>query len=150
MRDDYLFSLPEETHARCLCFEADGPRAVFEGEHTGFRELGPSLRHRRELRFDGQSRTVSIVDTIIGVQGEELLWAFPLARGEATAEASRAVAKFAGARLEIAAEGATLTVESGWLAPSYGVRVPAPVVRARRIAQSDEDVTHFTLTVTGR
>jgi hypothetical protein len=150
LRDDYLFTLPEEACARCTRFEVDGPRATFEGEHTGFRELERELCHRRELRFDGQSMTVSITDTVIGAQGEELLWAFPLAQGEATAQASRALAKFAGTRLEIEAEGATLAVESGWLSPSYGVRVPAPVVRARRIAKSDHDVTRFTLIVSGR
>jgi uncharacterized heparinase superfamily protein len=149
LREDYLFTLPEEACARCIRFEVDGPRAIFEGEHTGFHELEREVCHRRELRFDGQSSIVSITDTVMGAQGEELLWTFPLAPGEATAQASRALATFAGARLEIEAEGAILTVESGWLSPSYGVRIPAPVVRARRIAKSDHDVTRFRLIVSG-
>jgi len=147
LRSDYLFTLPDETCAHCLRFDADGPRAICEGEHAGFRMLARVVRHRRELRFDGESGVVRITDTVLGGQGEELLWGFPLAPGEATAEGSRAVASFAKGGLEIEADGATLDVESGWVAPSYGIRVAAPVVRARRIAQSDEDVTHFTLTV---
>jgi hypothetical protein len=147
LREDYLFALAEETHARCLRFEAHGPWAIFEGEHTGFRELARAIRHRRELRFDGPSGVVRIIDTVLGAQGEELSWSFPLAPSEAVAHASRALATFAGAQLEIEAEGATLAVQSGWLSPSYGVRIAAPVVCARRIAQSDEDVTRFTLSV---
>ena len=42
LRSDYLFALPEETRARCLRFDFDGPCAIFEGEHSGFRELLPS------------------------------------------------------------------------------------------------------------
>ena len=147
LRSDYLFALPEETCARCLRFEADGPRALFEGEHSGFRELERAVRHRRELLFDGRSGVVRVTDTVLGAEGEELLWSFPLAPGAASAEGSRALAKLAGAELEIEAGGAKLEVESGRLSPSYGVSVPAPVVRARRTAQSSEDVTRFTLTV---
>lgn len=150
LRSDYLFTLPEQTRARCLRFETDGPRATFEGEHEGFRALSRSVRHRRELRFDGETGVVRITDTVLGGAGEELLWSFPLAPGEAIADASRALATFAGGALVIEADGATLEVERGWLAPSYGVRVAAPVVRARRVAQSDEDVTHFTLTARRR
>ncbi len=147
LRSDYLFALAEETHAHCLRFEADGPRASFAGEHSGFRELSRPARHRRELSFDGQSRVVHITDTVLGAQGEELLWSFPLAPGTARTQGSRALATFAGAELEIETEGASLEIESGWLSPSYGVRVAAPVLRVRRIARSDEDVTRFTLTV---
>jgi hypothetical protein len=145
LRSDYLFSLPEETHARCVRFEADGPCAVFEGEHEGFHALSRPVGHRRELRFDGRSATVHLTDTVLGGRGKELVWSFPLAPGEVSAEGSRALASFAKGALEIEAEGAILGVQSGWLAPSYGVRIAAPVLRARRIAQSDEDVTRFTL-----
>jgi Heparinase II/III-like protein/Heparinase II/III N-terminus len=145
LRSDQLFTLPEETHAHCLRFETDGPRALFEGEHSGFHALGRPVCHRRELRFDGEAGVVQITDTIFGAQGEELLWSFPLAPGKATADGSRAQASFAGAELQLDADGAIFTVQSGWLAPSYGVRVAALVVWARRMAQSDEVITRFTL-----
>jgi Heparinase II/III-like protein/Heparinase II/III N-terminus len=149
LREDYLFSLPEETHARCMRFEHDGPCAIFAGEHSGFHELSRAVGHRRELRFDGRSRVVRVTDTVIGASGLELLWTFPLAPGaQATvAEPGRALVSFPEAELEIEAEGATLSVEDGWVAPSYGVRVAAPVIRARRIAASDEDLARFTLSV---
>jgi len=150
LRSDYLFSLPEQTHARLLRFETDGPHAIFEGEHSGFWELARGLLHRRELRFDGEQGVVRIADTVLGANGRELIWSFPLAAGEASAEGSKAVAVFRTGRLELEAAGATLAIERGWIAPSYGVRIPAPVVRARRRARSDEDSTRFTLTVTQR
>jgi hypothetical protein len=145
LRSDYLFSLPEESCARRLHFEGNGPHAVFEGEHSGFRSLARPVSHRRELRFDGNSRELRLTDTIIGGRGEQLAWSFPLAPGAARLEGSRAVATFAGGRLEIEAEGASLSVEDGWISPSYGVRVAAPVVRARQMAQSDRVLTRFTL-----
>jgi hypothetical protein len=150
LRSDYLFTLPEEACARCTRFEHDGPRASFEGEHEGFRALSRAVRHCRELRFDGELGVIQITDTVLGAEGEELLWSFPLAPGEAMVQEERVCATFSGAALAIEADGVTLAVESGWLAPSYGVRVPAPVVRARRIAQSDEDVTRFTLRASAR
>ncbi|HSZ15149.1 MAG TPA: alginate lyase family protein [Solirubrobacteraceae bacterium] len=145
LRTDYLFSLPDETRARCVRFEHDGAQAVFEGEHEGFRALRRPARHRRELRFDGDLGVVLIADTVLGARGEELLWSFPLAPGEASARAGAATAVLGGGMLSIETDGAALDVEQGWLAPSYGVRVQAPVIRARRVAQSDEDVTRFTL-----
>lgn len=145
LRSDYLFSLPDESHAHCLRFDREGARAVFLGEHSGFHELGRPVRHRRELSFDGEALVVSVTDTVLGAAGEELTWSFPLALGEAMAEGSRALASFAGGELEIRAEGAAVSIEQGWLAPSYGVRVAAPVVHFRRTAASDEDVTRFTL-----
>ncbi|MFZ1926740.1 MAG: alginate lyase family protein, partial [Solirubrobacteraceae bacterium] len=151
LRSDYLFALAEESCARCLRFETSGAGATFEGEHSGFHELPRAVLHRRELRFDGERLVVHILDTVLGAHGEELLWAFPLAPIEdaahATAHASRALATYACAELEIRARGVAFEIGSGWVSPSYGVRVAAPVVRARRTAQSDKDVTCFTLTV---
>ncbi len=149
LRSDYLFALPEEACPRALHFETDGPRAVFVGEHSGFHSLARPARHRRELKFEGASRVLQITDAAIGARGEELVWSFPLAPCYARSTGSRVVATFPAAQLEITADGVILEVGSGWIAPSYGVRVPAPVVRARRTAQSDEDITCFTLTVRG-
>jgi hypothetical protein len=147
LRSDYLFALPEETCARCVRFESDGARALFEGEHHGFRALGRPVTHRRELHFDGRSLVVSIVDTVLGARGEQLQWTFPLAPGQVTVLGSRATSAYGAVQLEIAADGVTLALDDGWISPSYGVRVAAPFVRARRVAESDTVVTRFVLTV---
>jgi hypothetical protein len=151
LRTDYLFALAEESCARCVRFQTDAASATFEGEHRGFHELRRAVLHRRELRFDGELRVVHILDTVLGAQGEELLWTFPLApvedAGQVRAEASWAIATYACAELEIRAQGVAFEIDSGWVSPSYGVRVAAPVVTARRTAQSDNDVTRFTLII---
>jgi hypothetical protein len=147
LRSDYLFELREEARARCLRFDRDGPQACFEGEHSGFRALGRAVLHRRVLCFDGEAAIVRITDRVLGARGQELSWSFPLAPGTATAEGSRALATFTGAQLQIDAEGAALAVEQGWLSPSYGVTVAAPIVRARRLAESDLETVRFVLTV---
>ncbi len=150
LRADYLFSLPDETRAQCLRFDTDGPNAAFAGEHTGFRSLERPVRHRRELSFDGEGRELVITDTVAGANGEELEWTFPLAPCDVTAKGSSAVARFPGATLEIRTEGLDLRVERGWSAPSYGVREPAPVVRALRTARSDEETARLVLAVAGK
>lgn len=144
---DHLFELADEALARCLSFEHKGARARFEGEHSGFRALGQTVAHRRVLCFDGEAGVVRLTDHVLGASGEELAWCFPLAPGAATVEGSRAHVRFAGAELRIQAEGAALAVERGWLSPSYGVKVAAPVIRARRLAQSNHEIVRFVLTV---
>ena len=149
LRTDYLFSLPDDTQAQCLRFDVAGPNATFAGEHTGFRSLARPVSHRRELHFDGNARELLIADTVTGASGEALEWTFQLAPCEVTTTVSSALATFPGATLEIRAEGLELRVERGWLAPSYGVRVSAPVVRALRTARSDEETLWLVLAVAG-
>jgi Heparinase II/III-like protein/Heparinase II/III N-terminus len=146
LRSDYLFNLPDETRARCVSFDADGPSATFVGEHEGFSTPAHAVRHRRELRFDGRAAVVHVEDAVRGARGEQLTWSFPLAPGEARADGSRALARLPAGELSLEADGAALTVEDGWISPSYGVRVAAPVIRAQRLASDDEDLTRFTLT----
>ncbi|MGH2880947.1 MAG: alginate lyase family protein [Solirubrobacteraceae bacterium] len=147
LRSDYLFSLSEAAHARCLRFDVDGAQAVFVGEHSGFPTLARHVRHRRKLRFDGAGGVLHVTDTVFGADGEELAWSFPLAPCETVIEGGGVLARFAAMTLEIRAEGAALTVRSGWLAPSYGVRVAAPVVCAHCLAGSDEEVVRFSVAV---
>jgi hypothetical protein len=149
LRTDYLFAMADETRARCLRFEVAGPLAMFEGEHTGFRSLGHDVRHRRELRFDGLRGELRIADTVTGAAGDEIEWTFPLAPCEVTVTESRAVASFPAATLEIRADGLEMSVEPGWIAPSYGVRVSAPVLHARARATSHEHVVHVVLAASG-
>jgi hypothetical protein len=147
LRSDYLFTLPDETQARLLRFETHGPCAIFVGEHSGFRELSRELHHRRELRFDGERRIVQILDTVLGGEGRELSWSFPLAPCEVSIDGCSAVAVFPAAKLTIAVVGATLELGCGWISPSYGRRLAAPVLRAKRRADSQELTTRFTLTI---
>jgi heparinase II/III-like protein len=152
LREDYLFTLPDRTRAEALAWETDGPRARFAGRHHGYEALDPPAVHERELRFEGEARTLTIVDTVRSAGAHTLEWTFPLAPActAASGGADRAQADFAAHRLVIESPGLDFTVEDGWQSPAYGVRVPAPFVRARRTSRSGEDVTELVLRVEAR
>jgi hypothetical protein len=126
LRDDYLFSVEDRARARALEWTVDGPRAEFAGEHRGF----DPIVHRRRVRFDGEAGTVAVDDETTG--GEDLRWSFPLAPGAAVEiECARATARWPAAVLTVDADdGVRWAVEDGWVSPGYGVRRPAPVLRA--------------------
>ncbi len=128
LRSDYLFSLEDRAEARLLAWEPDGARATFTGEHGGF----APVVHRRHVRFDGAAGTVEVDDEVIG-GGERLQWSFPLAVGAyVEVEGGAVTARWPGATLELEApDGVAWSVEEGWTSPRYGVREPAPVLRAR-------------------
>jgi hypothetical protein len=143
LRSDYLFALADRAHARVLEW-TPGPdgRAELAGRHEGF----PGAVHERRFAFDGPAGMLTIADTVRGADGRELTWTFPLppaARAEASGD--RAAAVVGGVRLTFAGEGLEFTVQDGSYAPAYGVREPAPFVRARRAGRAGEDVQRITL-----
>ncbi len=138
LREDYLFSLPDTTRAQALAFEADGARATFRGRHHGYGVLDPPAEHERELRFDGDALTLTIVDVVRSAATHGLEWSLPLAPCgvELGAGGETATACFPGCRLEVHAPGLQLRVDDGWISPAYGVRACAPVLRAKRESRS--------------
>ena len=127
LRSDYLFSLEDRAKARALAWEPDGPRAAFAGEHVGF----DPVVHRRRVTFDGEAGTFQVDDEVTG--GERLQWSFPLAPGvQVEVAGALATARWPSATLTLEApDGVAWTVEDGWVSPGYGVRVAAPLLRAR-------------------
>ncbi|HEX7291850.1 MAG TPA: alginate lyase family protein [Conexibacter sp.] len=150
LADDYLFALPERTRSEALAWEPDGARARFAGRHHGYEALDPPAVHERELRFDGEARTLTLVDTVRSARAHALEWTFPLAPCEASGGEGRAEAVFASHRLTIESPGLAFEVEDGWQSPAYGERVAAPCVRARRTSRPGEDVTEIVLRVAAR
>ena len=148
LRSDYLFVLEDRTRAETLAFEADGPRARFAGRHHGYERLDPPATHERELSFDGDALRVAIADTVRSAGGHELEWSLPLAPGaQVEAGGESAVAVYPSCRLTVVAPGLELVAEDGWVSPGYGVREPAPVLRARRTAAPNADRQAITLIV---
>jgi hypothetical protein len=141
-----LFRLPDGTRARCLAWEPAGDPIVFEGEHQGFRSLG-EVRHRRRVELDGPGRSVRLVDTLGGVSGRELIWTFPLAGGQALADARGATATIGGVELRFDCAELAWSVEPGFYSPRYGVKVAVPFVRGRRRADGATVETALTLRV---
>jgi hypothetical protein len=150
LREDYLFTLPDRTRARALAWEEDGPRARFAGRHHGYEALDPPAVHERELRFDGETRTLTLLDTVRSEGAHPLEWTLPLAPCLASGGEGRAEATFGAHRLVVESPSLAFVVEEGWQSPAYGVRVPAPFLCARRTSRPGEDVTEIVLRVEAR
>jgi hypothetical protein len=52
--------------------------------------------------------------------------------------------------VEIEIPDAEISAEEGWFSPSHGVRVPTPLVRARRMSRPGADATDLVLRVSRR
>lgn len=144
LREDYLFTLPDRSRAEALAWEPREGGAAFEGRHHGF----PGVVHTRRVELDGAARTLVLRDSVTSDGARELEWTFPLVPGaRAEASGSGAQVEVGGVALRIAADGLEFRVEEGWHSPSFGVREPAPFVRARRMGRPGEDTAVVTLSV---
>jgi hypothetical protein len=148
LRRDALFVLPDRTRSEALVWEANENRAVFEGRHHGYEELDPPALHHRRVDVDGATATLHVRDSVTCEGVHQLSWSFPLAPCRVESSPGRAVAEFPSCRLEIECPDAEVVVEESWYSPSYGVRVPAPLVRGRRQSRPGTDVSELTVRVT--
>lgn len=147
-----LFTMTDRRRAEALAWEPDPARPVFVGRHHGYAWLPQPAAHTRRIELDVAGRSLRILDTVASAGEHDLSWTFPLApEASADARLGTAVARFAnGVTLELEAPGVELTIEPGWVSPSYGVRVPAPFIRGRRRSAGGEDVTEIVLRVGAR
>jgi uncharacterized heparinase superfamily protein len=133
-RPSGLFNWATKANARCLGVE-EGPITRIVAEHDGYvARFG--LKHRRTVEFDGTSRIV-ITDELLGAShGREVTVSFLLAPScEASLDRDgsvliaidgRPISRLESAgplKAEIIRGDADSNL--GWVAPSFGVRVPA-------------------------
>jgi hypothetical protein len=143
-----LFAMEDRRRAEMLSWEASASGAVFCGRHHGYAELDPPATHTRTIELDGPASLLKITDIVTSSGSHDLRWTFPLASCEVETSGGRAIAAYpSGTRLEIEAPGVELELESGWLSPSYGRRIAAPFVRARRRSEPGEDVCELLLSI---
>jgi Heparinase II/III-like protein/Heparinase II/III N-terminus len=143
LRSDDLFLMANRAQAHTLVWQPP----VFEGRHHGFESLNPPATHTRRLELDADERTLTITDTVESAGAHELEWTFPLAPSEAEVRRGVARALFEGVELEVDGEGLDFRVDEGWYSPRYGVRVPAPFVRATRKGKPGRDQAVIVLRV---
>jgi hypothetical protein len=120
LRTDDLFAMKDRARAELLAWED----TALEARHHGF----PEATHTRRVELAPGG--LSIRDTVTSAEARELTWTFPLAPG-------------AEDKVELSAEGLDFRPEAGWYSPSYGVRVPATFLRARRRSRPGDDVTEI-------
>ena len=149
-RPSGLFNWATKANARCLGVD-DGPIARVVAEHDGYvARFG--LRHRRTVEFDGTSR-IAITDELLGAShGREVTVSFLLDPAcEATFERDGSVriavnghplARLASAgplKAEIIRGDADSNL--GWVAPSFGVRVPANQILFKGTLEKPSTIT---------
>ena len=137
-RDQVAFDLfayppPKRPTPRLLKWEETGSDVLFTGEHALYGDLPNPVLHRRELRFLGRDRTVKIRDHLEGSGTHRLEWRFHFdPHLSLTLKENRAI--FSGDQIRgtlenSGGEGLLPSLENGWAAPRYGVKVGAPIVR---------------------
>jgi uncharacterized heparinase superfamily protein len=145
---DRPFQMEDCTRAELLTWTEDGARATFAGRHHGYERLEQPATHERQIDFDGDALTVTITDTVRSDGSHPLRWSLPIASGEVELNGGAATVHFpTGVCLSIEAPKLRLELADGWYSPSYGVRHPAPILRAERDGRPGEDVTVFTLRI---
>ena len=104
--------------------------------HTGYRRLDPPVAVTREVTLLKHAATVIVRDSVEGAGDRRLVWRFHLAPGiDAAMDGIDVRMRWRGGEAWLQSPDASrldaVTIEDGWVSPSYGVRVPARVVVAR-------------------
>jgi hypothetical protein len=142
-----LFRMVDDTRARCLHWQASEAGVEFAGEHYGYRRLPQRVTVRRALRLDHARDTLLIRDALTGRGTVRVEWNFQLTpnlpvnsmdgqAGEQLAGPSGLAFhsgwKLGALALAVCCEAPanlTANIEAGWVAPRYGWREPAPLLR---------------------
>jgi len=115
--------------ALCIGARADG----FRGAHRGYERLAPPVSHTRRIAADKQQPRVLVADDIGGTGRHDLVWRFHLDPAAAAAIDGLDVRVSSGGR-EVwvmpiaAADLLSLSIDDGWVSPSYGVKLPSRVL----------------------
>jgi hypothetical protein len=123
----------DHTAPRVLEWSSEGNEDRWTAEHHGYTRLPEPVVHRRSVRFRRAEREWLVRDQLLGQgrhRAELFLHLSPDSAVERVDEGAVDVT-LGGGCLRIRCDG-PLEVISGWVAPSYGVRRQAPVLRAVR------------------
>jgi hypothetical protein len=126
--------------ARAIAFETTPQADRLLAEHDGYRRLRDPVLHRRELRLEHATATLTVTDELSCQRSHqvEIFWHF----------APHCSVTHAGNRLVVAANGTSLTLELppslacelargrempplGWVSPRFDIRVPSRTLVGR-------------------
>jgi hypothetical protein len=123
----------DETRPRVLEWTTTPAEDRWVAEHRGYRRLPEPVTHRRSVRFERAARRWTVQDALMGRgrhTAELFLHLHPDAQVASVTERAVEVRLGAGVLCVVCTE--PLTMEEGWVAPSYGVKRGARVIRAVR------------------
>lgn len=150
LREDRLFAMVDRARPTVLEWEAGESVTTFRGRHHGYEALSAPATVTRALRLDGEMCTLEILDEVASPASHELAWCFPLAPCDVYITSGSVLARFAEVTLRFETGVLEASAELGWVAPSYGVSVPAPFVRLRGRSEAPEHRVVITLHVEER
>jgi hypothetical protein len=130
---DHLWQLRDDARPRDVDWQFGESADYFRGTHTGYERLDPPLLVTREVMLVKGGPDILIRDSIDGGESHELVWRFhldPAVVPDVDGDAVRLRRADREAWLQIAggAPGLAVTLEDGWISPSYGVRTKTLVV----------------------
>ena len=129
---DHLWQLRDDARPRHVEWRWSQDVDRFRGSHDGYARLDPPVLVSRELALVKEGPDVIIRDAVTGTGSRELVWRFHLAssldaRLEGDGVRLGANEREAWLQTVDAPPGLRLSIEDGWISPSYGVRVPSKV-----------------------
>jgi hypothetical protein len=130
---DHLWHLRDDARPQNVVWNWNSGTDYFRGTHNGYARLEPPVLVTREVLLAKEGPDVLIRDSIEGRGSRELVWRFHLDPAldpavDGTDVGLRAAGRDAWLQIVDAAPGSSVAVESGWVSPSYGVRVNTRVV----------------------
>jgi hypothetical protein len=133
---DHLWQLRDDARPRDVAWQWTDGADYFRGGHDGYARLDPPVGVTREVLLVKDGPDVVVRDSIDGRGVHELVWRFHLSPSVAAEIDGADIRLRVGERdawLQLASDASALkmTIEEGWVSPSYGVRTAIGVVTLR-------------------
>jgi hypothetical protein len=137
---DALWQLHDDAKPVAPVFRRDNRVTRFRGAHSGYRRLVPPVVHTRECLVliadgwqEGCQARVLVRDWVEGDGEHEIVWRFHLDPAVTPTVEGCDVRLSCGGRSvwlmpDKTAAGFLLSLEPGWVSPSYGVKLPTTVL----------------------
>ena len=130
-KTEWLFRMFAKAIPEHVEFVSDARGSRYRGRHNGYSQPQRPVVHERAFALDGASGVLTIEDQLNGDGTFDLQWRFQCAPG-IDAEVSEGDVRLraaTGTWTLKADDGLPVSIMSGWYSPSYGIRVPAPLVQ---------------------
>jgi len=130
---DNLWQLRDDARPRDVMWRWAPRLDYFRGGHTGYERLDPPVAVTREVALLKGGPDILVRDTLDGTGQHQLTWRFHIAlAASANIEGNDVRVSIRGRDtwLQVSDElnRLTVSIEEGWVSPSYGVRAPTQVV----------------------
>ena len=136
---DSLWQLRYDAHPIGGAVTCGSKTDTFRGSHDGYARLSQPVLHTRECVLDHDRPRFVVRDSLTGSGSHAFTWRFHLDPAITPAHDGANLRLSNGDRQAWViptqpAPAMTITIEDGWVSPSYGVRAPAKVIVCRATA----------------